>query len=177
MNYQTKTQSNFEDLVMDNLDSIYSVASRLLCDSAKAEDLVQDTFSLAFKSFSGYKNDKSFKIWLFGILAEIYKKNFADEPEALFSFMQDEADESWSNYDSLDYTELYNDDASKFLAKLPPDYKLLIFLADIENFSITEISHITKKSVRDVLSHLFLVRKALRKKSNGEYHQLKEFAA
>jgi DNA-directed RNA polymerase specialized sigma24 family protein len=64
----TKRQENeFNRLAVDSMDSVYSTASMFDSSAEVAEDLVQRTYSLAFRLFNTFDQDESFETWITGI--------------------------------------------------------------------------------------------------------------
>src|SRR6202789_209564 len=72
-NRETSTQtSEFEELALPFLASLYNVAFWLSRNATDAEDLVQETFLKALRGFATFETGSNFKAWIFRILRNTY---------------------------------------------------------------------------------------------------------
>ena len=74
-----ENRKEFEDLALQYMDSIYSVALRMTRDATEAQDLVQDTYLRAFRFFDKFQKGTNFRAWLFRILKNIYINKYRRE--------------------------------------------------------------------------------------------------
>jgi len=170
-----RTKQEFEALALTHLDSLYASALRLTKNERDAEDLVQDTCMRAYRFFDKFERGTNIKAWLFRILTNTFinryrrkvKERVATEgPEqeavqALF-FSQDATDQA-SNPERFLFDRLLSDDVLRAIDSLPIDFRMVVILADLQEFSYKEIADILTCPVGTVMSRLFRGRKLLQK--------------
>jgi RNA polymerase sigma-70 factor, ECF subfamily len=170
-----RTKQEFEALALTHLDSLYASALRLTKNERDAEDLVQDTCMRAYRFFDKFERGTNIKAWLFRILTNTFinryrrkvKERAATEgPEqeavqALF-FSQDATDQA-SNPERFLFDRLLSDDVLRAIDSLPIDFRMVVILADLQEFSYKEIADILACPVGTVMSRLFRGRKLLQK--------------
>jgi len=166
--------ARFERDAMPLLDQLYSAAMRLTHNPQDAEDLVQDTFAKAYASFHQYQDGTNLKAWMYRILTNtfinLYRKQ-QREP------LQSDADgvEDWqlvraeahtsrglrsAETEALDH--LPDSDVKKALQELPSDFRMAVYLADVEGFAYKEIAEIMDTPIGTVMSRLNRGRSMLR---------------
>ncbi|MCX6418388.1 MAG: sigma-70 family RNA polymerase sigma factor [Actinobacteria bacterium] len=166
--------ARFERDAMPLLDQLYSAAMRLTHNPQDAEDLVQDTFAKAYASFHQYQDGTNLKAWMYRILTNtfinLYRKK-QREP------LQSDADgvEDWqlvraeahtsrglrsAETEALDH--LPDADVKKALQELPSDFRMAVYLADVEGFAYKEIAEIMDTPIGTVMSRLNRGRSMLR---------------
>lgn len=170
-----RTKQEFEALALAHLDSLYASALRLTKNERDAEDLVQDTCMRAYRFFDKFERGTNIKAWLFRILTNTFinryrrkvKERAATEgPEqeavqALF-FSQDATDQA-TNPERYLFDRLLSDDVLRAIDSLPIDFRMVVILADLQEFSYKEIADILGCPVGTVMSRLFRGRKQLQK--------------
>ena len=172
----------FEKVAFEYMDSLYSTALRMTRNTAEAEDLVQDTYLRAFKFFDKFEKGTNFKAWIFRILTNSfinkYRKKARTPQQVQFEKLEfaikgddTETDEMQNSqtYDETRYEAMFDDDIQAGLAKLSEDFRIVILLADVENFSYKEIAKMIDRPIGTVMSRLFRGRRMLQK-------SLKEYA-
>ena len=164
----------FERDAMQFLDQLYSAAWRMTRNSSDAEDLVQETYVKAFRSFRQFQEGTNLKAWLFRILTNtyinIYRKNQrdlkVDPTEQIEDWQMERAERHTSGGLRSAETEalenLPNTVISEALASIPQEYSHAVYLADVEGFSYKEIAEIEDIPTGTVMSRLHRGRKALR---------------
>ena len=160
---------------MPCLDGLYASALRLTHHERDAEDLVQDAFMRAYRFFDKFQRGTNFRAWLFKILTNTfinkYRRNvkertFSDDSEResvngqLFS--SDTTEQAANPEDHL-IERMLSDDVLKAIDTLPIDFRLVVILADLQEFSYREIADILDVPVGTVMSRLFRGRKLLQK--------------
>jgi RNA polymerase sigma-70 factor (ECF subfamily) len=163
-----KTQVPREAL--NHLDALYNLARWLARDPAEAEDLVQETYLRALRGAHQFQPGTNLRAWLFQILRNtfftLYKRK-GREPEVLDPEVLDGmlvrsgmagADDRLAGPPdgtaALDLTAALN--------RLPEEYRSVILLADLEDFTTGEIARIMDCPVGTVKSRLFRARAILR---------------
>ena len=172
-NYRTKQE--FEGLVLAHLDPLYSAALRLTKNERDAEDLVQDTCMRAYRFFDKFERGTNIKAWLFKILTNTFINRYrrkvkernvteGSEREAVHeAFISRDASDYAANPEQFMFDRLLSDDVLKAIDALPIDFRLVVILADLQEFSYKEIAEILDVPVGTVMSRLFRGRKALQK--------------
>jgi len=169
-----KSRKEFEDIALEHMDAIYNAALRMAKDETEAEDLVQDTYLRAYRFFDRFQRGTSVKAWLFKILKNIFINNFkkqAKTPEHVdFTQLKRSEDEPVSPSDPEEELlyRFFGDELMRAMDALPEEFRLVIFLSDVQGFSYKEIAKIVDCPIGTVMSRLHRGRKLLRK-SLSEY--------
>jgi RNA polymerase sigma-70 factor (ECF subfamily) len=168
-------QARFEAEALPLLNGMYSAAFRLTRNAADAEDLVQETFLRAYRSFHQFEEGTNLKAWLYRILTNTFINNYRKrqrEPQTV----SDEEVEDWYLYSrmarggaepSAEATvleSLPDEDVQEALSSLPEQFRVAVLLADVEGFSYKEIAEITGVPIGTVMSRLHRGRRALEKR-------------
>ena len=143
------------------MDDLFRTASRLLFDPAKAGDAVQETYLIAWKSFDRYQRNTNCKAWLFKILFNVVRKERRHWAKWFTGSEDDLADHNLVAPEPVPCT-LSDTDLLAALDRLPQDYRKLVLLIDVEEFSYKEASSILGVPMGTVMSRLSRARNALR---------------
>ncbi len=180
MREENNRRKEFEDIAMEHIDSLYSMAIRLVFNKEEAEDLVQETYLKAYRFFDTFQKGTNIKAWLFKILRNTfinkYRKAvnlpgevFCEDVESVNSNLSyKQESDSGELTDTLEskYNELGNlmeDDVKRAIDSLPIEYKEAILLSDVEELSYSDIAEITNVPIGTVKSRLNRGRKLLQK--------------
>jgi RNA polymerase sigma-70 factor (ECF subfamily) len=147
---------------------------RLTRNPGEAQDLVQETFLKAYRFFHRFKPGTNIKAWLFTILRNTYinayRKASRQQQQVDFDqvapfYADPSATSAWTNRGSVEELLHYlvQDDVKRALEALPDEYRMVILLADLEDFAYKEIADIVGCPVGTVMSRLFRGRRLLRK--------------
>jgi len=166
-------QGNFERAAMPFVDSLYNTAYRMTRNPEDAEDLVQETYLKAYKYYDKFEEGTNLKAWLFKILKNTfinsYRKKQQAPPQSDFAEIEDAFENQVSegaagqikNPEDELLEHVLDEDVQRALDSLPPDYRMVVLLADLEGFSYKEIAEILEIPVGTVMSRLYRARKLL----------------
>jgi RNA polymerase sigma-70 factor (ECF subfamily) len=169
------TRFEFESLALKHIDPLYSAALRLTRNDRDAEDLVQDTFLRAYRFFDKFERGTNMKAWLFKILTNTFinryrrvvkERNIVEgsERDAVHErFISREASDSAANPEGWFFDRLLSDDVLQAVDSLPIDFRLVVILADLQEFSYKETAEILDVPVGTVMSRLYRGRRLLQK--------------
>ena len=159
--------AGFEELAMPLFDSLYNFARWLAHNSEDAEDLVQETYLKALRSFASFQPGTNFRAWIFRIL----KNTFLSSCSTLERRMTDAIDSEEDGPELAVDTEtpetiLMNRSNSQLVQHaiddLPVHYRETLLLCDVEEMSYQEIADILSIPTGTVMSRLARARKAVR---------------
>ena len=159
--------AGFEELAMPLFPSLYNFARWLVHNSHDAEDLVQDTYLKAFRSFASFQPGTNFRAWIFQILRNTFLSSCSTLDRRMTVAMDSE--EEFSRLSATPFTpesllmERSGIDAVRdAIEQLPVTFREVILLCDVEDASYREIAEILSIPMGTVMSRLARARKAVR---------------
>jgi len=169
-------RQEFEDVALVHLDSLYNGALRMTRNPEDAEDLVQDTVLKAYRFFDKFERGTNIRAWLFTILTNTYINMYRKKTRqpVMVEFQEERIGAEESAARSLvglsapeqadAMLELVDDDVKSAIDSLPDEFRLVVLLADLEDFSYKEIAEIVGCPLGTVMSRLYRGRRLLRKR-------------
>lgn len=152
--------SAFEESALSYADQLFRVALRVLRHHEKAEDLVQETFLQAWKSFHRFEPGTNLRAWLFKIMFNLHHSNLRRNKLQIVPVEE-------TVFDTLAYDPptpqfVTEEEVLSALERLPRDFQVPVILADIEELSYNEIAEALNIPKGTVMSRLHRGRKLLR---------------
>ena len=165
--------AGFEDLAMPLFDSLYNFARWLARDSNDAEDLVQETYLKALRSFASFQPGTNFRAWMFRILKNTFLSSCSTLDRRMTVALDLEGDGPELAVESkTPETILMNRSNSQLvqraIADLPVLYRETLLLCEVEEMSYQEIAEILSIPIGTVMSRLARARKAVRETVQSE---------
>lgn len=169
---EEKKQKDFHEEIIPHLDALYNFGLRLTSDPNDAEDLVQDTIVKAYRFFSSYEKGTNAKAWLFRILKNSYINNYRkkskkpqevdyDEVATFYETIRAERTETSDLEDKM-FRELIDDELSNALDNIPEDFRTVVLLCDVEDFTYEEIANMLDVPIGTIRSRLHRGRNLLK---------------
>ena len=165
----------FEDQALVFMDQLYAAALRMTRNPADAGDLVQETYAKAYAAFASFEQGTNLKAWLYRILTNtfinIYRKNQRGPYQGTIDDLEDwqlggaeslTQGRSTRSAEAEAIDHLPDSDVKAALQSIPEDFRLAVYLADVEGFSYQEIADIMETPVGTVMSRLHRGRRLLR---------------
>ena len=169
-------RQRFEREALPFMDQLYAAAMRMTRNPSDAGDLVQETFIKAFQAFDQFQPGTNLKAWLYRIqtntFINIYRKKQRDPYQGSIDELEEwqlgGAESATASHsrsaeaEAIDH--LPDSDVKDALQSIPEDFRLAVYLADVEGFAYQEIADIMKTPVGTVMSRLHRGRKLLRER-------------
>ncbi len=165
-----KERRRFEVLALPHMDSLYNAALRMARNDADAQDLVQETYIKAFRSFHTYRKEGNCKAWLFKILTNTFINKYRKEKrgpdwvdfEKVAPFHPSVREGRSPEQEIFD--QLLSDDVEDALRKLPEEFRVAVWLSDMERLPYAEIAEVLDCPIGTVRSRISRGRKMLRER-------------
>jgi RNA polymerase sigma factor (sigma-70 family) len=167
-----QASAGFEELAMPLFDSLYNFAGWIARDSDDAEDLVQETYLKALRSFASFQTGTNFRAWMFRILRNTFlssRKAFerrmvdtleSEEDGAELAVVTETPETILMNRSSIQRVQ-------RAIEDLPAHYRETLLLCEVEEMSYQQIAEILSIPIGTVMSRLARARRAVRESVGG----------
>lgn len=171
-----RERASFDQEAMPHLDALYAFAMHLSRNREDAEDLLQETYVKALHNWHRYEEGTNCRAWLFRIMTNTFynvararKRRPQVETDAL-------PEVEWQIAESYSDTGMYrpleeivldglmSKHMQAALDSLPDDFRTVLLLADLHDFSYKEIAEVCECPVGTVMSRLYRARRAMQRK-------------
>ncbi len=170
----SRKRSSFEAEAIPHLDALRRTALRMTKNEGDADDLVQEAMVKAYRFWDKFEPGSNCRAWLFKIMTNIFINNYRSKTRAPQSVSTDEIDDNFV-YGQLAemapsetpetelFAKIFDDDVKNAIEELPEDFRTVVVLSFLEDFSYQEIAEIAGLQLGTVKSRLHRGRKLLQK--------------
>ena len=159
--------TRFEAEAMPHLNDIFRTASRMIGERARAEDVVQEVYLQAWKSFARFETGTNCRAWLYKIL--FHCVNHHRRKWFRFPLLKEAEEflETNLSYEAPVPEHLTDEEILRALDAIPADFRAVVLLVDVEEFPYKEAADILSIPIGTVMSRLSRGRKLLREQLAG----------
>lgn len=164
----------FEKELLPHVNALQTFAYHLTYNQDDADDLVQETYMKAYRFIDKYEKGTNAKAWLFKILKNAYINEYRKKVrqpnkvdfEDIVAYHDSDSDDltGYSDLRAEIFQHMMGDEVTIAINSLPVDFRTVILLCDIEDFTYEEISKILDVPIGTVRSRLFRARNLLKEK-------------
>jgi RNA polymerase sigma-70 factor (ECF subfamily) len=169
-------QVRFNELMAETYRKVYNMAYRLAGNRADAEDLTQEAFYRAYRSFGDYEGDRPFENWIFRIVTRLFLDLLRNRRRRVKAVSYDTPLVSSGGEDNLYFDmaddkpspeeevlgDAFSEDLQRALDSLTAEQRLLVTLADVEGMPYKDIADLLGKPVGTIRSRLHRTHKLIR---------------
>ena len=157
----------FESEAMPHLNDLFRTATRVLGERGRAEDVVQEVYLQAWKSFERFESGTNCRAWLYKIL--FHCVNHHRRKWFRFPLMKENEEflEANLTYSPPVAEHLTDQEILAALDRIPADFRSMVLLVDVEEFAYKEAADILEIPIGTVMSRLSRGRRLLREQLGG----------
>ena len=161
---EVKLKKDFEEKILECIDSLYNLALRMTQHKQDAEDLTQEAVLRAYRFLTKFEEGTNFKAWIMAILRNVFINEYrrkTKEPQKI----EFEKVEDFITIPEISgvQEEIFTENIKSSIDKLPEELRTTIILFYAEDFSYKEIAKIMDVPVGTVMSRLYTARQALKR--------------
>lgn len=173
---RSEKDKGFEREAVPHLDALYGTALRMTKDEQDAEDLVQEAMLKAYRYFDRYESGTNCKAWLFKIMTNTFINRYRKTKKRREFLVDDDyrplqeraeapaanpfVDDFGEDEERL-YFKVFGDEVKEALEAMPVDFRMVVLLADLQDFAYKEIAEIMDCPIGTVMSRLYRGRRML----------------
>ena len=165
-------KAEFEELLLENMDSMYNLGYRLTLNREDAADLVQKASLRAFRFFHKFERGTNFKGWILTILRNIFINDYRKRKKEPYKVDYDAVENfvGMPNFGGFE-EEVFGEDLQVSIDELPEEMRTALILYYVDGLSYKEIAQVMKCPLGTVMSRLFMARQLLKKKLNHKLNK------
>ena len=171
---EARDRVRFEEEALALADQVYRVARRLVSSREEAEDLMQETYARAFRSWRSYTPGTNLRAWLLRILTNLNidrgrrrqrvpQEQPLEEGDYFLYNKLEQATQNGTTEEERVVERLSQDDVVSALSAVPHDFRDVIVLVDIGDFTYQDAAQILDIPVGTVMSRLHRGRRILKR--------------
>lgn len=175
---QAEVKEAFAREAVPHLDALYATALRLTRNDGDAQDLIQETMLKAFRYFDRYEQGTNCKAWLFKIMTNTFINRYRKAQKRKEFLLDDDVrplqeravapavnpmHQHFEDQDAM-FFRLFSDEVKDALEEIPVDFRMVVLLADLQDFAYKEIAEIMDCPIGTVMSRLYRGRRMLQAK-------------
>lgn len=164
----------FEAEAIPHMDALLRTALRMTKNENDAQDLVQEALVKAYRFWDKFEPGSNCRAWLFKIMTNIFINEYRSKTRSPVTVNVDEIDDNFLygqlaagdgtvNPEEKLFSKIFDADVRKAINNLPDDFRVVVVLAFLEDFSYQEIADIADLQLGTVKSRLHRGRKLLQK--------------
>lgn len=157
-----QTLNEFEAAAMPHMNDLYRTARRTLGSQAEAEDVVQETYLQAWKSFHRFEPGTNIRAWMYKIMFHVIHHHRRKAYRLVTVKEEEEFIFDGLTYEPPVPQKLSDEDVLAALDRVPEHFRAVILLADVQEFSYKEVAETLGVPIGTVMSRLNRGRKLLR---------------
>lgn len=157
----------FEAEALPLMADVFRVAKYLVRDREEAEDLTQETFAQALQSFHRYTPETNCRAWLVTILYHLNSKRRRKLGQLKLVEDTEEQIAQTVAFDPPIPQSLTDEEVLQALQNIPENFRLIVVLTDVEDFSYKEVAELLQTPIGTVMSRLHRGRRLLRQQLTG----------
>jgi RNA polymerase sigma-70 factor, ECF subfamily len=172
---EARDRARFEDEALALADQVYRVARRLVSSREEAEDLVQETYARAFRSWRSFTPGTNMRAWLLRILTNLnvdrgrrIQRSPQTQPLEEGDYYLANKLASAAGEEALEQEQVVErmsqDSIVHALSEIPPQFRDVVVLVDIGDFTYADAAQILDVPIGTVMSRLHRGRRALKQK-------------
>ena len=169
-------QARFNELMAETYRKVYNMAYRLVANRTDAEDLTQEAFYRAYRSFGDYEGDRPFENWIFRIVTRLFLDLLRNRRRRVKAVSYDTPLQSAGGEENLYFdmadakpnpeqsmiSDTFSEELQRALDSLSAEQRLLVTLADVEGMPYKDIADLLDKPVGTIRSRLHRTHKLIR---------------
>lgn len=173
---ELRETARFNELMAETYRKVYNMAYRLAGNRTDAEDLTQEAFYRAYRSFGDYEGDRPFENWIFRIVTRLFLDLLRNRRRRVKAVSYDTPLQSGGGEENLYFDmadekpnpeqevlgETFSEDLQRALDSLSAEQRLLVTLADVEGMPYKDIADMLGKPVGTIRSRLHRTHKLIR---------------
>lgn len=159
-----RRKREFEEKILEHIDSLYNAALYMTRNQQDAEDLVQEVALRAYRNFDKFRQGTNFKAWIMTILRNLYINQYRKKAKEPLKVEFEEVENFISVPEiSGAQEEIFSETVKYSIDKLPEELRTTLTLFFVEEFSYKEIAAIMDVPIGTVMSRLYTARQFLKK--------------